>query len=170
MPDKPTWYHRLPEAQAKLNALPTPWVDRATLESILHIGRRRAQQILRPLVRHTLGKNGLAYKEDVLAYLHQLAEGDPAGYERQRRQRLATLIETWQQQAREHPAVFVEAPTSLMNQELENLPEGIHVSPGRILIEGFTTPDQAKQKLLALILAMGKDPDEFDRRITVKHF
>jgi hypothetical protein len=167
MPDKPVWYDRLPEAEAQLGALPSPWVDRATLESILGIGRRRAQQILQPLVRHTLGKNGLAPKEDVIAYLRQLAAGDPASYERKRRQRLAALLETWGQQARAQPQVLVEAPDSIVNQELDQLPDGVHLSPGRIRIEGFLTPDEAKQKLLALIMAMGNEPEEFDRRITV---
>jgi hypothetical protein len=167
MPDKPAWYDRLHEAEAQLAALPSPWVDRSTLESILGIGRRRAQQILQPLVRRTIGKNGLALKEDVLAYLRQLAEGDTATYERQRRERLAGLIQTWHTQAREQPQVLVEAPDAIVNQQLENLPEGVRLSPGRILIEDFATPDQAKQKLLALIMAMGNDPEEFDRQITV---
>jgi hypothetical protein len=167
MPDKPVWYHRLDEAEAQLAALPSPWVDRRTLESILGIGRRRAQQILQPLVRHTIGKSGLALKQDVIAYLRQLADGDTATYERQRRNRLAALIQTWYQQARDQPQVFVEAPNDIVNQELEHLPEGVRLSPGRILIERFATPDEAKQKLLALIMAMGNDPEEFDRRITI---
>lgn len=167
MPDKPVWYDRLQEAEAQLAALPSPWVDRATLESVLGIRRRRAQQILQPLVRHSIGKNGLALKEEVIAYLRQLAEGDTATYERQRRNRLASLIQTWYQQGREQPQVLVEAPDAVVNQELDSLPEGVRLSPGRILIESFTTPDEAKQKLLALIMAMGNDPEEFDRRITL---
>ena len=167
MPDKPVWYDQIDEAEAKLSALPSPWVDRSTLESILHIGRRRAQQILQPLVRHTLGRNGLAPKEEVIAYLRQLAAGDTATYERRRRTRLACLLQTWHAQARQQPRVLVEAPDSIAQQELENLPEGVRLSPGRILIEGFTDPAEAKQKLLALIMAMGNDPEEFDRRITV---
>ena len=39
--------------------------------------------------------------------------------------------------------------------------------PGRIVIEEFLTPDEAKQKLLALIMAMGNDPDGFDSAITM---
>jgi hypothetical protein len=166
VPDKPLWFNRLDEAQAQLAALPSPWVDRQTLESILGIGRRRAQQILQPLVRHTIGRNGLAPKEDVIAYLRQLAVGDTALYERRRRERLAEFIGIWNHQARQQPPVLVEAPQTIINQELDSLPAGVSLSPGRILIENFTTPEQAKQKLLALIFAMGNDPEEFDRRIT----
>jgi hypothetical protein len=169
MPDKPVWYDRLTEAEAQIAALPSPWVDRKTLESVLGVGRRRAQQILQPLIRLTIGKNGLAMKEDVIAYLRQLAQGDAASFERQRRDRLAALIDTWHREAQEQPRVLVEAPDSIVNQEINSLPAGVRLAPGRILIEGFTTPDEAKQKLLALIMAIGNDPEEFDNRIAIGH-
>ncbi|MBV9264984.1 MAG: hypothetical protein JO061_02330 [Acidobacteriaceae bacterium] len=167
MPDKPLWYDRLAEAEAQLATLPSPWVDRATLESILGIGRRRAQQLLQPLVRHTIGRNGLALKDEVIRYLRHLARGDKAVYEQQRRRRVAGLIQTWHREALKQPQVLVEASDTILAQHLEDLPEGVRLSPGRILIESFMTPDEAKQKLLALIMAMGNDPEEFDRRITM---
>lgn len=167
MPDKPFWYDRLEPVIEHLEKLPDPFIDRATLESLLGIGRRRAQQILQPLVRRTLGKNGLAAKEDLIAHLRHLAAGDAAYFEMQRRQRLHTILGELHRAAREQPRVLVEAPTGVVNQELESLPPGVHLSPGRIQIDGFRTSDDAKQKLLALILAMGNDPDGFDARITV---
>jgi hypothetical protein len=166
MPDKPFWYHRLDQAEEQLAALPSPWVDRQTIESLLGVGRRRAQQILQPLVRHTIGKNGLALKEDVIAYLRQLARGEAADFERRRRERLAALLTNWHSELREQPRILIEAPTTIVNQELENLPPGVRLSPGRILVEDFQTPEEARQKLLALIMAIGNDPDGFDRRIT----
>jgi hypothetical protein len=169
MPDKPVWYDRLADAEAQLAAFPSPWIDRQTLESILGVGRRRAQQILQPLVRHTIGRNGLAAKEDLIVYLRQLAERDTARFERQRRQRLGALLAAWQREAKQHPRVLVEAPDRIVNQELDRLPAGIRLAPGQILIEGFTTPEDAKHKLLALIMAIGNDSEEFDRRIAVQH-
>jgi hypothetical protein len=168
MPDKPLWYDRLELALEQLEGLPSPWVDRSTLEAILGVGRRRAQQILQPLARRTLGKNVLADKEEVIAYLRQLAAGDAASFERRRRERLHTLIATWHKQAKEQPQVLVEAPVTIVNQELDSLPRGVRLAPGRIVIEDFTTPEQAKQKLLALVMAMGNDPEGFDGRITVE--
>jgi hypothetical protein len=167
LPDKPFWYYRLDEVIGQLENLPDPFVDRATLEFVLGIGRRRAQQILRPLVRRTVGRNGLAAKEDVIAYLRQLAAGDAASFEKQRRERLHAILDELHRRAREQPRVLVEAPTAVVNQELESLPPGVHLSPGCIRIDGFRTSDEAKQKLLALILGMGNDPDGFDARITV---
>jgi hypothetical protein len=165
MPDKPLWYDRLESALQHLEDFPSPWIDRATLEAVLGVGRRRAQQILQPLVRLTLGKNGLAPKAIVLRYLRQLASGEAAAFELQRRARLHTLLGQWKEQMREQPPVLIEAPETIVNQELQDLPPGVHLSPGRIVVEGFSCPDEAKQHLLALIMAMGNDPEEFDARI-----
>lgn len=166
MPDKPTWYDRLEDAAAQIEALPFPWVDRSVLETTLGIGRRRAQQILQPLVRYTVGKNGLALKEDVLAQLRGLAAGDTAHFERRRRERFAAVMADWVREAQQQPRVLVEAPEAIVNQQFDTLPEGMLLTSGRILIEGFTTPEEAKQKLLALILAIGNDPDGFEARIS----
>lgn len=167
MPDKPMWYSRLDSAVEQLRCLPSPWVDRGVLESVLGVGRRRAQQILRPLVRRTIGKSGLGHRDEVIQYLQALAAGEPAHFERQRRQRLRSILDQLHRQSKEQPRVLVEAPAAVVNQELASLPPGVHLSPGRIVLEGFATPDEAKQKLLALIMAIGNDPDGFDSRIAL---
>ena len=169
MPDKPLWYGRLEETLQQIEDFPSPWIDRATLQSLLGVGPRRAQQILKPLVQRTIGKNGLAPKESVHRYLRQLANGEAAVYERRRRERLHDLVETWQMQIRKQPRVLVEAPESVVHQELDGLPAGIHLSPGRVAIEGFSTPEEARQMLLALIMAIGNNPEEFDQRVKPVH-
>jgi hypothetical protein len=169
MPNKPIWYTRLDAAITQLEALPSPWVDRATLEFALGIGRRRAQQILQPLVRRTIGKSGLADREEVIQHLRRLAAGDSVHFERQRRERLHSILDQLHRQAKEQPRVLVEAPTAIVHQELDSLPAGVHLSPGRIVLEGFATPQEAKRKMLALIMAMANDPDGFDDRITVQN-
>jgi hypothetical protein len=90
-----------------------------------------------------------------------------AYFEKQRRSRLHAILDDLHRQIREQPRVMVEAPTTVVNQEFESLPSGGQLSPGRIQIEGLQTPEEAKQKLLALILAIGNDPVGFDNRVTV---
>ena len=164
MPDKPFWYDRLDGVIEQLEKLPDPFVDRATLEFMLGVGRRRAQQILQPLVRRTLGKNGLAAKEDVIAHLRHLAAGEPAFFEKKRRQRLGSILDQLHAEARQ-PRVLVEAPTAIVNQELDSLPPGVHLAPGRIVIDAFRSPEEAQQKLLALAMAMANDPRGVAARI-----
>ena len=167
MPARPIWYTRLDAVIEQLEQLPSPWVDRATLEWTLGVGRRRAQQILEPLVRRTIGRNGLADREEVVRHLRDLAAGEAVVFEKQRRERLHRILDQLHVEAREQPRVLVEAPAAVANQELDQLPPGVHLSPGRIVIENFLTPEEAKQKMLALIMAMANDPDGFDARITV---
>ena len=165
MPDKPVWYTRLEAAIEQLEALPSPWVDRAAIEFALGVGRRRAQQILQPLVRRTIGKNGLANREEVVRHLRGLAAGQAVSFEVQRRDRLHSILDRLHREQKERPRVLVEAPTSIVNQALDSLPPGVRLEPGCIVLEDFSTPEEAKLKLLALIMAMGNDPDGFDARI-----
>lgn len=167
MPDKPVWYRRLDTAIAQFEALPFPWVDRAEIESALGVGRRRAQQILQPLVQKSIGKSGLAGRDDLIGHLRRLAEGDTVHYEKRRREKFAAILEEWSRPAHGQRPVLVEAPTIIVNQELGDLPPGVRLSPGRIVVDGFSTPKEAKQKLLALIMAMSNDEDGFDALITV---
>jgi hypothetical protein len=162
VPDKPTWYGRLDQIIAELGDLPWPWVDRETLQSLLQVGPRRAQQILRPCVTRQVGANGVAGREELIAHLRRLAAGDEAHYERRRRQRLAQVLERLRQEALAQPKVLVEAPTTVLNQEFANLPDGVSVSPGAISIT-FSSPSEALQRLLALAMAIGNDFNEFER-------
>jgi len=162
VPDKPTWYGRLDQVIAELEDLSWPWVDRETLEALLQVGPRRAQQILRPCVIRQVGANGLAGREELIAHLKRLAAGDEAQYERRRRQKLAQVLEGMRQAAMAQPKVLVEAPTTVLNLEFTNLPDGVSVTPGAISIT-FSSPNEALQRLLALAMAIGNDFNEFER-------
>jgi hypothetical protein len=120
MPDKPAWYSRLDEVIDELEALPSPWVDSASLEFVLRVGRRRAQQILRPLVRDTIGKSGLAKRDEVVDHLRSVAAGNAAYYEMRRRKRLRFILDQVRQAATQ-PQVLVEAPASIVRQEFAGL-------------------------------------------------
>ena len=164
VPDKPLWYTRLDAAIEQLEALPSPWVDRAQVEFALGVGRRRAQQILQPLVRRTLGKNGLANREEVVRHLRGLAAGQAVSFEVQRRERLHSILDRLHREQKERPRLLVEAPTAIVNQSLDSLPSGVHLEPGRIVVT-FEQPLQALEKLLALAMAIGNDLDGFDALI-----
>jgi hypothetical protein len=160
VPDKPLWLGHLDRLTAELAALPQPWVDRATVERVLGVGRRRAQQILAPCVSLQIGSNGLADRDQLIAHLRQLASGETVSYERRRRQRLAQTLDglrsTWQTR------VPVEAPTAIVNQAFEDLPAGIEIAPGRISVQ-FESTREALEKLLALAMAIGNDFERFDQ-------
>jgi hypothetical protein len=168
MPDKPSWYGRLEEAIRQIEALPYPWVDRASIEFVLGVRRRRAQQILQPVLSRQVGRNGLAPRESVIQHLRLLAAGESAFFEKQRQRRFSTALSGFREEAQRRPRVLVEAPTTIVNQEFKDLPAGVHLDPGRIVIDGFRTPVEALKKLLALAMAMGNDPTGFELRIAIR--
>jgi hypothetical protein len=162
MPDKPIWFGRLDEVIAELEAFAHPWVDRASLERLLGVGRRRAQQILQPCVTHQIGASGVADRAALIAHLRQLAHGEVAYYEQRRRRKLAQSIEKLRQAWLETPRVVVEAPGNIVKQEFDDLPPGVHVGPGEITVE-FGAVREGLEKLLALAMAIGNDFERFER-------
>ncbi len=163
MPAKPAWFAKLGPVVAELESLPRPAIDTATLQALLGVGRRRAQQILAPCIREHLGANGLADRQELIAHLRRLAAGDAAHYERQRRHQLAASLEQFRRSWLEAPHVLVEAPVAILNQDFAGLPSGVHLEPGHIRV-CFDDPTQALEKLLALAMAIGNDREGFERR------
>lgn len=161
MPAKPRWYSRINDIVKEIQSLSRSFVDRATIEFLLGIGRRRAQQIMSPCITDRVGTNGLADREGLIAHLRHLAEGDDAYYERQRRRKVAQTLAELHKEQLERPPLLVEAPVQVLTQEFDNLPEGIRLEPGRITVI-FDRPQEALEKLLALAMAIRNDLDLFE--------
>lgn len=164
MPDKPTWYGRLPQVLTELKGLPRPWVDRATVQQLLGVGRRRAQQILEPCVTYKIGANGVADRDAFIRHLEQLARGEAVFYEQRRRRKVAEEIGKLREAWLHQPRVMVEAPGQIVNQTFAGLKD-VSITPGRITIE-FETPQSALESLLALAMAIGNEFAAFERLAT----
>ena len=168
VPAKPAWYSKINDVIRELETLPRSFVDRATVEFLLGVGRRRAQQIMAPCIMDRIGTNGLADRDAFIGHLRRLAEGDDGYYERQRRRKVAAILAQLQKDRLERPQLLVEAPVQVLTQELENLPEGVRLEPGRITVT-FDQAQQALEKLLALAMAISNDFDRFERQIRSSH-
>jgi hypothetical protein len=162
MPAKPLWYSRIHLIIQNLQSLPRPFVDRPTVEFLLGVGRRRAQQIMAPSITDHVGSNGLADRALLIARLRRLAEGDDSYYEVERRRKVARVLDRLRQERIEQPQLLVEAPVTVVNQELEYLPPGVRLEPGRVTVE-FDEPREALEKFLALAMAISNDFDRFER-------
>jgi hypothetical protein len=162
VPAKPAWYSKIDGVIRDLQALPRSFVDRATVEFLLGVGRRRAQQIMAPVITDRVGANGLADRRALIAHLRRLAEGDDGYYERRRQLKVAAILADLRKERLERPQLLVEAPVQVASQEFENLPDGVRLERGRITVE-FEEPRQALEKLLALAMAIGNDFELFER-------
>jgi hypothetical protein len=167
MPPKPAWYGKIDQVVGELASLPRPFVDRATVEFLFGVGRRRAQQILAPCISHRIGANGLADRDAFVAHLRRLAEDGEGYYESQRRRKLARILSELHRDRLARPQLLVEAPVQILTQEFDDLPAGVLLEPGRITVT-FDQPPQALEKLLALAMAIGNDFDRFERKVSVR--
>src|ERR1700686_777234 len=93
MPAKPAWYSRINDIIRDIESLPRPFVDRASIEFLLGVGRRRAQQIMAPCITDRVGANGLADRDALIKHLRHLAEGDDRFYEVQRRRKVIEVLD-----------------------------------------------------------------------------
>jgi hypothetical protein len=164
VPAKPTWYSNIDSIIREIETNPRPFVDRATVEFLLNVGRRRAQQIMAPCIIERFGATGLADRDALIARLRRLGDGDDAHYERQRRRKVAEVLMQLQKERRERPQLLVEAPVNIVSQQFANLPSGVRLEPGRITLD-FDHAQQALEKLLALAMAIGNDFERFEREI-----
>jgi hypothetical protein len=139
-------------------------VDRSTVEFLLRVGRRRAQQIMASCITDRVGANGLADREKLIAHLRRLADGDAGYYERRRRQKFAAILTALQKERSERPRLLVEAPVQVVTQEFASLPSGVCLERGRIIVE-FGSAQQALEKLLALAMAISNDFEQFERAV-----
>ena len=165
MPAKPIWYRRLNLIIQQLKEHPRPYVDRATIELLLGIGRRRAQQIMAPYLTDRIGASGLADRNALIDHLERIAAGDDCAYEVQRRQKVANKIAELRKERIEKPRLLIEAPTAVINQQVENLPEGVRLERGRITVE-FKSAQDGLEKLLALALGISNDFEAFERAVS----
>jgi hypothetical protein len=168
VPAKPRWFSQLNQVVAELELSPRTFVDRATVEQLLHVGCRRAQQIIAPCVTDRVGSNGLADKATLVTHLRSLAASEDSTYETRRQRRVANFVQQQRAERLRHPNVLVEAPTEVINQAWINLPSGIELGPG-VITTRFSTPQQGLESLLALAMAIGNDFETFKERVSLKH-
>lgn len=170
MPDKPLWIDRIPRVIATLTELPDPWVDRPALESLLGVGRRRAQQLLASVARRRVGASVVARREDLIALLEAIAAGETGHYERRRLRRLWDEIGRERDRWVEQPPVLVEMRERERRKiealDFAGLPEGVELGPGTIVVR-FSEPDEALRKLMALAMAVSQNRQAFDRLVAV---
>jgi hypothetical protein len=162
MPASPRWISHINEITLALIEFPREHIDTASVQSILGVSRRRAQQLMAPCVCHKVGSSGLARRDSLIHHLQTLAAGEGRDFERDRRQRVAGVIEGLRRQRVERPQVLVEAPLEVTSRQLTDLPEGVRLAPGRITVE-FAEPREALEKLLALAMAIGNDFQGFEQ-------
>jgi hypothetical protein len=156
LPAKPQWYPRLAEIMEVVRGFPAPVVDRATVERLFQVRRRRANQILSGMGGYQVGRTGLIERERFLAGLEAIAAGDDFHYEARRREKVhEKLAEARRISRAKGVKIAVKEP-----EPVPGLPEGVSLHPGEIRI-GFQSPEELLTRLFELSQNIARDYDEF---------
>jgi len=157
MPAKPRWLLRVPEIIEALSALPTPWVDRAVVERLFDLRRRRAIQLLHAFEGFQVGRTFLADREAVLAWLRAVESGADYHWEEKRRQRLGEKLAVVRRHVR-------AARVSITPQAAPGWPSGVHLDAGRMVID-YDGVQDLLAKLYGLARAAAEDFEQFQNAV-----
>jgi hypothetical protein len=167
MPSRPAYFHRLADAIEVLGKLPSPWIDRQTLQEILGVSKTVAWRILRQCgASQGPGNTLICERQELVATLESLRTGQPCGRELRRRQRLEDRLTQLLTAARsQHIRVVPDSRAlELVSTRFARLPPGIELSPARLTIEFYGTEDFL-EKFGAVVFALQNDFEAISRFI-----
>jgi hypothetical protein len=160
MSAKAEWLLRLPEIRAELEHLDVPIVDRAGIERLFGLKRRRAIELMHEFGGYQTGRTFLLDRARLLEALQSLESRDDYAVEKRRRERLRDVVEA----SREHlvlTRVQIPVRAAATRPSLDRLAPGVLLLPGVLSIE-FRQPIELLEKLYALAQAIGHDFERFE--------
>jgi hypothetical protein len=160
MSAKAEWLLRLPEIRAELEHLAVPIVDRAGIERIFGLKRRRAIELMHEFGGYQAGRTFLLDRARLLEALQSLESREDYAVEKRRRERLGDVVEA----SREHlmsTRVRIPVRAAATRASLDRLAPGVLLLPGVLSIE-FRQPIELLEKLYELAQAISHDFDKFE--------
>lgn len=163
MPAKPQWFPRVPEILSALEAVKTPVVDRASIEKLFRVSRRRAIQLMHRFSGYQTGKTFLVDRNQLIQQLQAIQDGESFSKEMKRRERvLHQLEEAWRlQKAR---AVKIPVSRNAPN-DIQGLPEGVNLHEGQLVVE-FVDAEDLLRKMYELSQAAARDYYAFEKAVS----
>ena len=160
MSAKAEWLLRLPEIRAELEHLDVPVVDRAGIEHIFGLRRRRAIELMHQFGGYQAGRTFLVDRARLPEALQSLESREDYSVEKRRRERLGDVVEA----SREHlisMRVRIPVRATAARASLDRLALGVLLLPGVLSIE-FQRPIELLEKLYWLSQAIAHDFEKFE--------
>ena len=160
MPAKPEWLLRLPKIRAELEHLCVPVVDRAGIERVFGLKRRRAIELMHEFGGYQAGRTFLLDRARLLEALQSLEAREDYSVKKRRRERLRDVVEA----SREHlilTRVQIPVHAAAVRPSLDRLAPGVLLMPGMLSIE-FRHPIELLEKLYSLAQAISHDFERFE--------
>jgi hypothetical protein len=159
MPAKAPWLLQIPEIVALLETFDVPVVDRAIIERLFGLRRRRAIELLHRFGGYQAGRTFLVDRRLLIEYLRRLTDGEEFQRESQRKERLDHAVD----QLRRHQAaarVKIPVQSDVFSRKLTDLSPGVTLGAGHLHI-AFSGTEDLLGKLFELSQAASNDFDRF---------
>ena len=137
-----------------------PVVDRAGIEHIFGLRRRRAIELMHQFGGYQTGRTFLVERMRLLEALQSLESKEDYAAEKRRRERLGDVVEA----SREHlisMRVRIPVRAAAARASLDRLAPGVLLLPGVLSIE-FRNPIELLEKLYWLAQAIAHDFEKFE--------
>jgi hypothetical protein len=153
-----SWIHQLPEIRRRLADLETPVVDRASIEKLFGVRRRRAIQLMHRFGGFQAGRTFLIDRNELIDALGRF---DPADADREVSRRKKVVAEVERSKAL-FPArkVRISVPLRVLDNRMVDLPPTVQLQPGELRIEFHGTEDLLRQ-LFELSQSIVNDLERF---------
>jgi hypothetical protein len=164
VPDKPSYFDKIPSALEQLSVLADEFLNRECVETLLEVKRRRAQQLMDLVGTKKLNGTAVVLRRDFITFLEAQGGSEYRKAEKERRRRLGELLTRMRDDHLKEPPLLVEPPSKqeikrLARNGIEALPPNM-VQPGRILIE-CQTAVEAIAWLKQIVIVLSADLDGF---------
>ena len=159
MPAKALWLLQIPEIVSLLETFNVPVVDRAIIERLFGLRRRRAIELLHRFGGYQAGRTFLVDRHLLIEQLQRLADGEEFQQESRRKER---LDDTVGQLRLQQTAARVKIPVQpdVFSRKLTDLPPGVALEAGHLHI-AFSGTEDLLGKLFELSQAASNDFDRF---------
>jgi hypothetical protein len=164
MPAQPLWLDRLPEILNQVAAPDAPlWWDRAAVEKLFGLRRRRAISLLHQMGAAYVGKNLAIERSALRRFLEQPRRQDAYQEEQTRSAQVATRLGQARQQQHAR-RIRIATPAAPERLDFAGLPAGIDLQRRQLTI-AYETPAELLEKLVALAQALLNDYETFEAQL-----
>ena len=136
-----------------------PVIDRAVIQSVFGLGRRRAIELLNQLGAYKSGKALLIERTRLIAELDKIAAGGDYRQEQARHEKLSAVLARFQR-TRRAQEVRIEVSPEVFSSRVDALPAAVHLRPGKLEVE-FSGCEDLVGKLFTVAQAALNDFDTF---------
>src|SRR4051812_776331 len=159
MPAKAAWLLKIPDIVALLESFVVPVVDRAIVERLFGLRRRRAIELLHRFGGYQAGRTFLIDRKILIEQLQRLAAGDEFQMESRRKERLDHQVDQLRR-SQAATRVIIPVEPEVLSRKIAGLSAGVALQPGHLHIT-FAGAEDLLSKLYELSQAVSNDFDRF---------